>query len=126
MSIIDILNQLQESYGKPTMMTLFQNNVMFRNPMALTDSPKMLFYRIEQCQEIQRIGKLSYSDEQIIANAVQILIQANISPLKEFNTWKAMTPKTYPALKTFIHKAYSRHLTAMALRSTSGQNEYAH
>jgi hypothetical protein len=38
----------------------------------------MLFYRIEQCQEIQRIGKLPYSDEQIIPNAVRILIQANI------------------------------------------------
>jgi hypothetical protein len=58
MSIIDILNQLQDSYGKPTMMTLFQNDVMFRNPMALTDSLKMLIYRIEQCQEIQRIRKL--------------------------------------------------------------------
>jgi hypothetical protein len=70
MSIIDILNQLQDSYGKPAMMTLFQNNVMFRNPMASMDSPKMLFYRNEQCQEIQRIGKLPYSNEQIIANAV--------------------------------------------------------
>jgi hypothetical protein len=126
MSIIDILNQLQDSYGKLTMMTLFQNNVMFRNPMAPTDSPKMLFYRIEQCQEIQCIGKLSYSDEQIIANAVRILIQINIFPLKEFNTWEAMTPKTYPALKRITLEAYSRRLMAMALRSMSGQNGYAH
>ncbi len=36
-----------------------------------------------------------------------------------------MTPKTYPALKTFIHGAYGRRLTSMALRSTSGQNGYA-
>jgi hypothetical protein len=63
MSIIDILNQLQDLYGKPTMVTLFQNDVMFCNPMAPMDSPKMLFYRIKQCQEIQRIGKLPYSDE---------------------------------------------------------------
>jgi hypothetical protein len=108
------------------MMMLFQNNVMFRKPMAPMDSPKMLFYRIEQCQEIQRIRKLPYSDEQIIANVVQILIQANIFPLKEFNTWEAMTPKTYSALKTFIHKAYSRCLTVMVLCSTSGQNRYTH
>ena len=90
------------------------------------DSPKMLSNRIEQCQEIQCIGKLPHSNEQIIANAVRILIQANIFPLKEFDTWEAMTPKTYPALKTFIHEAYSRRLTAMALCSTSGQNGYAH
>jgi hypothetical protein len=126
MSIIDILNQLQDSYGKLMMMTLFQNNVMFRNLMAPTDSLKMLFYRIEQCQKIQFIGKLPYSDEQIIANAVRILIQANIFPLKEFDTWEATTPKTYPAIKTFIHKAYSCHLMAIAFCSTSGQNVYAY
>jgi hypothetical protein len=37
-----------------------------------------------------------------------------------------MTSKTYPALKTFIHEAYSHCLMAMALCSTSGQNGYAH
>jgi hypothetical protein len=71
------------------MMTLYQNNVTFRATMAPTDSPEMLFYRIEQCQEIQCIGKLPYSDEQIIANAVRTLIQSNIFPLKEFDTWEA-------------------------------------
>jgi hypothetical protein len=125
MSIIDILNQLQVSYGKPNMMTLYTNDTLFRSPMAAGDSPEVLFYRLEQCQEIQRIGNLPYSDEQIITNAVRILIQANIFPLKEFDTWETVTPKTYPALKTFIHAAYGRRLTAMALRSTSGQNEYA-
>jgi hypothetical protein len=48
MSIINILNQLQDSYGT-TMMTQFQNNVMFCNPKTPTDSPKMLFYKIDQC-----------------------------------------------------------------------------
>jgi hypothetical protein len=120
MSIIDILTQLQDSYGKPTMMTLYQNDVTFWVAMAPTDSPEMLFYRIEQCQKIQRIGKLPYSGEQIIANAVRILIQSNIFPLKEFDAWEATALKTYPALKTFMHEAYGRRLTALALRSTSG------
>jgi hypothetical protein len=125
MSIIDILNQLQVSYGKPNMMTLYTNDTLFRSPMPAGNLPEMLFYRIEQCQEIQCIGNLPYSDEQIIANTERILLQANIFPLKEFDTWEAVTPKTYPALKTFIHGAYGRRLTAMALRSTSGQNGYA-
>jgi hypothetical protein len=125
MSIINILNQLQVSYGKPNMMTLYTNETLFRSLMTAGDFPKVLFYRIEQCQETQRIGNLPYSEEQIIANAVRILLQANISPLKEFNTWEAVTPKTYPALKTFIHVAYSRRLTALALCSTFGQNGYA-
>ena len=56
MSIFDILTQLQDSYGKLIMMTLYQKDVTFRAAMAPTDSPEMLFYyRIEQCQEIQRI-----------------------------------------------------------------------
>jgi hypothetical protein len=125
MSIIDILNQLQVSYGKPNMITLHTNDTLFCSPMPAGDLPKMLVYRIEQCQEIQRIGNLPYSNEQIIANAIRILLQANIFPLKEFDTWEAVTPQTYPALKTFIHGVYGRRLTAMALRSTSGQNEYA-
>jgi hypothetical protein len=125
MSIIDILNQLQVSYGKPNMITLHTKDILFRSPMPAGDSPEMLFDRIEQCQEIQRIGNLPYSNEQIIANAVRILLQANVFPLKEFDAWEAVTPQIFPALKTFIHGAYGRRLMAMALRSTSGQNGYA-
>jgi hypothetical protein len=125
MSIIDILGQLQALYGKPNMMMLYTNNTFFRSPMTAVDLPKMLFYRIEQCQEIQRISNLPYSKEQIIANAVRILLQANIFPLKEFGAWDAVTLKSYPTLKTFIHAAYGRRLTALVLRSTSGQNGFA-
>jgi hypothetical protein len=125
MSIINILGQLQVSYGKPNMMMLYTNNTLFRSPLTAGNLPEMLFYRIEQCQEIQRIGNLPYSKEQIIANVVRILLQANIFPLKEFDAWDAVTSKSYPTLKTFIHAAYGCRLTALALCSTSGQNGYA-
>ncbi len=49
MSIIDILGQLQVSYGKPNMMILYTNNTLFRSPLTTGNLPKMLFYRIEQC-----------------------------------------------------------------------------
>jgi hypothetical protein len=49
MSIIDILAQLQNSYGKPNMMTLFNNDTLFRSPMKPGDSPEMLSYHLEQC-----------------------------------------------------------------------------
>jgi hypothetical protein len=124
MSIIDILAQLQNSYGKPNMMTLFNNNNLFRSPMNPGDSPEMLFYRLEQCQEVQRIGQVPYSAEQIIANAIRILATSNIFPLKEFNTWEATATKTYPALKTFFQEAYGRRLTAIELCNTMGQNGY--
>ncbi len=86
MSVNVILNQLQHSYGKPNMMMLFYNNTLFRSPITPTDLPEMLFYRIKQCQEIQCIGKLPYSNDQIIVNAILILFQANIFPLKQFDT----------------------------------------
>jgi hypothetical protein len=53
MTIIHILTQLQGSYGKPNMMTLHTNDTLFRSPMTQGDSPEMLFYQLEQCQEIQ-------------------------------------------------------------------------
>jgi hypothetical protein len=124
MTIIDILAQLQGSYGRPNMMTLFANDTLFRSPMTPGDSPEMLFYRLEQCQEIQRVGKLPYTDEQIIATAVRILASANMFPLKEFDTWDATAVQTYPALKTFFQEAYGRRLTAMELRGTTGQAGY--
>ncbi len=47
MSVLAILNQLQNTYGKPDMMTIFTNESLFRSPMGPSDSPEVLFYRIE-------------------------------------------------------------------------------
>ena len=55
MSIIDILDQLDDMYGKPDTMTLVQNGTLFRSAFNPPDAPESLFYRIEQCQEIQVI-----------------------------------------------------------------------
>ncbi len=45
MIIIKILDQLQDSYRKPNMMTLFNNDTLFRSPITPGDSPEMLFYQ---------------------------------------------------------------------------------
>jgi hypothetical protein len=124
MTIMKILDQLQDSYGRPNTMTLFKNHTLFHSPMTPGDSLEMPFYRIKQCQEIQRIEKVPYSDDQIITTAVRILITSNMFLLKEFDTWESTVNKTYLALKTFFHKAYGRHLMALELWSTSGQNGY--
>ena len=125
MSVLEILTQLQDSYGQPDMMTLFQNEALFRSKMAAGDSPETLFYRLEQCQEVQVIGRVPFSTEQIILNAVRILMGANLLPTKDFDTWDATPLKTYPELKKFIQAAYTRRLKALALRSTAGQNGYS-
>jgi hypothetical protein len=124
MSIIDILNQLEGTYGKPDTMTLLQNDTLFQSAFNPTDAPKSLFYRIEQCQETQVLMRDPYTDTQIINNAVWLLMQANIFPLKEFNDWEAITPKTYPALKIFIGGAYTCRILAKQLRNTAGQMGY--
>jgi hypothetical protein len=51
-------------------------------------------------------------------------MQSGIFPLKKFDMWEVMPVKSYLILKTFIHEAYSRRLTAMQLRNTAGQQGY--
>jgi hypothetical protein len=66
-----------------------------------------------------------YTTEQIIANAVRILMASKMFPTRDFEAWDVITPKTYPALKTFFHEAYNRRLNAIDLQNTSGALEYA-
>jgi hypothetical protein len=50
MSIQVILTQMEGLYGKPSATALFTNNMLFKSPFHATEAPKLLFYRIEQCQ----------------------------------------------------------------------------
>ncbi len=125
MTTLDMLEQLKSSYGKPDTMTLFANDTLFRSLFPANKAPETLFYRIEQCREIQILAQDPYSPMQIINNSVRLLQQSSIFPLKEFDTWDVITPKTYPTLKTFIHEAYTRRLTALQLRNATGTQEYA-
>jgi hypothetical protein len=61
---------------------------------------------------------------QVINNAVCLMMQASIFPLKKFDNWEAVTPKTYPALKTFMVAAYTRCVLAQQLCNTAGQQGY--
>jgi hypothetical protein len=120
-SIQEILTELEMSYGKPTPMALHNNDLLFCSPMTTTDAPEMLFYRIKQCQEIATLAGDPYTQMQIMNMVVRILMQAQVLPSKEFDTWEQTAAKTYPGLKTFIHEAYTRRLQSLALRTTTGQ-----
>ncbi len=124
MSIQVILNQLEDLYGKLLAAARFANDTLFKSPFFATKAPKLLFYCIEQCQEIMALGKLPYTMEQVIANALRLLMALKIFLTQEFNTWENMTIKMYPALKTFIHEAYSRCLNSMELRNMSLSSSY--
>jgi hypothetical protein len=86
MLIQDILTQLETLYGKPTPMVLHNNNILFWSAMARTDAPKMLFYRIKQCQEIATLAGDPFTPMQIMNTVVCILMQAQVLPSKEFDT----------------------------------------
>jgi hypothetical protein len=88
--------------------------------MATTEAPKMLFYRIEKCQEIATLAGDPYTQMQILNMVIHILMQVQVLPSKEFNTWEQTPNKTYPGLKTFVHEAYTRRLQSLALRTTTG------
>ena len=111
-------------YGKPNAMTLFANDTLFRSAFNPNDAPEALFHRIELCQEIAILARDPYSDVQVINNTVRLLMQASIFPMKEFDDWKAITPKTYPTLKTFIAAAYTHRILSQQLRNTAGQMGY--
>ncbi len=66
-----------------------------------------------------------YTQMQIMNMVVHILMQAQVLPSKEFDTWEQTPAKTYPGLKTFIHEAYTRRLQSLALRTTTGQQGYS-
>ena len=115
MSVLAILNQLQDTYGKPDMMKIFVNETLFRSPMAPSGSPEILFYRIEQCQEIQILGKVPFTTEQIITNTLRILVGSNLLPTKEFDAWDTKPIKMWATLKTFFQEAYGHQLTLHSL-----------
>jgi hypothetical protein len=125
MSIESIMSQMESSYGKPSPAMLYTNDSVFKSLIAATDSPTALFYHMEQCQEVMTLGNLPYTTEQIIANAVRVLMASKMLPTRDFKNWEAITPKTYPALKTFFHEAYNRCLNAIDLQNTAGGLGYA-
>ena len=45
--------------------------------------------------------------------------------MKEFDDWEVVTPKTYPALKTFIAAGYTHCILLQQLGNTAGQMGYA-
>jgi hypothetical protein len=97
---------------------LFANDTLFKSLFHATEAPELLFYRIEQCQEIMTLGKLPSTMEQVISNMLCLLMELQIFPLRDWTRGKKTTIEMYPALKTFIYKAYSHHHNLMELHNT--------
>jgi hypothetical protein len=57
MRVIDILDQLNNIYGKPTSSALEANSNIFCSPYAAADAPEVFFPRIENCAKVALLDK---------------------------------------------------------------------
>ena len=71
----EMLNQITATYGKPTPAALLQNDMLFQSVYSPNDAPEVLFRRIEDCQEVQILGEDPYTAQQLLNNAVRLLLQ---------------------------------------------------
>ncbi len=74
----EMFDQITSTYGKPTPAALMQNDTLFRSAYSPNDAPKVLFRRIEDCQEVQILGEDPYTAQQLLNNAVRLLLQCGL------------------------------------------------
>ena len=125
MEIMDIFDQLANMYGRPTPAALLSNDQLYRSIYSPADAPEVLFRRIEDCQEVQILGNDPYTPQQLINNAIRLLLATGLYTRDFDDEWDRQdeADKTWPNLKSFIQAAYTRRLNATA--ATSGGQGYA-
>jgi len=125
----EMFDQITATYGRPTPAPLLQNDTLFRSVYSPQDAPEVLFRRIEDCQEVQILGEDPYTAQQLLNNAVRLLLQTGMYT-RDFKDWdhKHATDKIWTNLKTFIQEAYTRCLNATSVTTGAQgyvQNAYA-
>jgi len=123
MEIIEIMEQMATTYGRPTPTALLQNDTLFRSPYSPIDAPEVLFRRIEDCQEIMTLREYPYTQIQLLNNAIRLLLGCCLYQ-RDFEEWdrKTAADKVWINLKPFIQEAYQRRLNAT--QNTLGQHGY--
>jgi len=74
----EMFDQITATYGRPTPAALLQNELLFRSVYSPQHSPEVLFRRIEDCQEVQILGEDPYTAQQLLNNAVRLLLQTGL------------------------------------------------
>ncbi len=93
MSVQLILAQLKLSYGKLMPTILWNNNKLFTADFLPTKAPKMLFHRIEQCQEVVIVAENLYTQTQLVSNMMHLLLKSGIFLMCKFEDWEAVPNK---------------------------------
>jgi hypothetical protein len=74
MEIMEMLDQITTTYGRPTPNALLQNDTLFRSVYSPADAPETLFRRIKDCKEVQLLGEDPYTPKQLLNNAIRLLL----------------------------------------------------
>jgi hypothetical protein len=87
---------------------LLQNDTLFRSAYSPQDAPEVLFCCIEDCQEVQILGDNPYTPQQLLNNAVRLLLQCGLYT-RNFKDWdqKLLAEKIWTNLKTFVQECYT-------------------
>jgi hypothetical protein len=104
----EIFDQITATYGRPTPAALLQNDTLFWSVYSPQDAPEVLFCQIKDCQEVQILGEDPYMAQQLLNNAVRLLLQCGLYT-RNFEDWdrKAAADKIWTNLKTFVQECYT-------------------
>ena len=85
------------------------------------DAHEALFRRIKDCQEVQILGEDPYTAQQLLNNAVRLLLQTGLYNC-DFEDWdrKIAADKIWMTLKTFVQECYTLNATSI----TTGAQGY--
>ncbi len=72
--MINILDEVNNIYGKPTSAALKVNDNIFCSPYLVANAPKVLFCRIEDCAKVALQGKNPYTDKQLVLTTICLLL----------------------------------------------------
>ena len=125
----EMFDQITATYRRQTPAALLQNNTLFKSMYSPQDAPEVLFRCIKDCQEVQILGEDTYMVQQLLNNAVRLLLQTRLYT-RDFKDWdcKIAADKKWTNLKTFIQESYTCRLNATSITTgTHGyvQNAYA-
>jgi hypothetical protein len=100
------------------------NDATFCGQYLAADVPEVLFWHIEDCAQIALLGRNPYTDQQLINNAIHLLLITSLYVML-FEEWDHLLPaiQTWVALCTLIQEAFQRRLNATAPRA--GHHGYA-
>jgi hypothetical protein len=111
----DILDQLSQTYGQPTLAALEINDVTFCGPYSAPNAPEVLFRRIKNCTEIAILGNNPYTDWQLINNMIRLLLTTGLY-IRAFEEWDHLLPgvQTWIKLRRLIQEVFQCCLNATA------------